>query len=199
MPAHAAATIVIVNNDGAGEGFNDPTLAAPVGGNTGTTLGQQRLIAFQAAASIWGARLTSSVPIQVLANFDPLTCTATSAVLGAAGRASSRATSRGPRCREPGTRGARRRARGSGPGRERARHRARFNLNLGQAGCLTGTFFYLGLDNNHGTQVDLVTVLIHEFGHGFGFQTFTSGTTGSYLVASPRSSTLLLDQTANKL
>src|SRR5262249_60190992 len=30
-----AATITIINNDGAGEGFNDPTPAAPVGGNPG--------------------------------------------------------------------------------------------------------------------------------------------------------------------
>src|SRR5690242_19174650 len=42
-PARAAATIVIVNLNAPGEGFNDPTPAAPVGGNTGTTLGQQRL------------------------------------------------------------------------------------------------------------------------------------------------------------
>jgi len=41
-----AATIAIVNGDPAGVGFNDPTSAAPVGGNLGTTLGQQRMIAF---------------------------------------------------------------------------------------------------------------------------------------------------------
>src|SRR5262245_31900077 len=80
-----AATITILNNDAAGEGFNDPTAAAPVGGNTGTTLGQQRLNAFQAAANIWGATITSSVTIVIRANFDPLTCTATSATLGSAG------------------------------------------------------------------------------------------------------------------
>ena len=39
----AAATITIVNGDPAGVGFNDPTPVAPVGGNTGTTLGAQRL------------------------------------------------------------------------------------------------------------------------------------------------------------
>ena len=37
-----AATIVVDNLDLPGEGFNDPTPAVPVGGNTGTTLGQQR-------------------------------------------------------------------------------------------------------------------------------------------------------------
>ena len=49
--AFGAATITILNNDAAGVGFNDATPAAPVGGNSGTTLGQQRLIAFQAAAT----------------------------------------------------------------------------------------------------------------------------------------------------
>ena len=43
-PAYAAATIVIVNNNNPGVGFNDPTPAAPVGGNPGTTIGQQRLM-----------------------------------------------------------------------------------------------------------------------------------------------------------
>jgi hypothetical protein len=71
-PAFAAATIVVINNDAAGEGFNDPTPAAPVGGNTGTTKGEQRLIAFRHAAEIWGATLDSPVTILVRANFDPL-------------------------------------------------------------------------------------------------------------------------------
>src|SRR5215813_13047702 len=75
--AAAAATIVIQNMNAAGEGFNDPTPAAPVGGNAGTTLGQQRLIALQAAANILGAALTSTQTIVIRASFEPLTCTAT--------------------------------------------------------------------------------------------------------------------------
>ena len=55
---------------------------------------------------------------------------------------------------------------------------ATFNSNLGQAGCFTGTFFYYGYDNNHGPIVDLIAVLLHEFAHGLGFQTFTSNTSG---------------------
>src|SRR5580765_2087134 len=83
-----AATITIVNNDGAGEGFNDPTAVAPVGGNPGTTLGQQRLNVFQRAAGIWGSILPSNVTIVVNATFDPLApCDATSGVLGQAGPA----------------------------------------------------------------------------------------------------------------
>jgi hypothetical protein len=83
--ANAAATLIIINGNAAGVGFNDATPAAPVGGNTGVTLGQQRLIAFQAAANKWGATLTSAVPITILSTFEPLTCTATTAVLGSAG------------------------------------------------------------------------------------------------------------------
>jgi hypothetical protein len=84
-PAFANATITIVNGNGPGVGFNDPTLVAPVGGNAGTTLGQQRLIAFQAAADIWGATLDSNVPITILSTFEALNCNATQAVLGSAG------------------------------------------------------------------------------------------------------------------
>ena len=38
-----AATIQIMSRDAAGVGFNDPTPVAPTGGNTGITLGQQRM------------------------------------------------------------------------------------------------------------------------------------------------------------
>ena len=85
-PAFGAATIVIANTvDAAGVGFNDTTVVAPVGGNPGTTLGQQRLNAFQEAANIWGATLTGTPTITIKAQWTALTCTTTSAVLGSAG------------------------------------------------------------------------------------------------------------------
>src|SRR5437773_8947510 len=77
-----AATITIINLDGPGEGFNDPTPAAPVGGNPGTTIGAQRLFVFQYAANVWGAILPDPIEVLVDANFDPLTCDGSSAVLG---------------------------------------------------------------------------------------------------------------------
>src|SRR6187431_937524 len=87
--ANAALTIYIANGNAAGIGFNDPTPVAPVGGNTGTTLGEQRLIAFQYAADLWGAVLESNAPIYISAQFSALDCTADQAVLGSAGAATS--------------------------------------------------------------------------------------------------------------
>ena len=55
LDAQAPFTIVVV--DLPGEGFNDPTPATPVGGNTGVTVGEQRLIVFRYAASIWSSKL----------------------------------------------------------------------------------------------------------------------------------------------
>src|SRR5262245_13084853 len=82
--AFPAATIQVFNGDPAGQGFNDPTPANPVGGNSGTTIGLQRQIAFQFAANQWGQTLTSTQVIRVLAFITPLPCNATSGVLGAA-------------------------------------------------------------------------------------------------------------------
>jgi hypothetical protein len=42
--------------------------------------------------------------------------------------------------------------------------------------------FYLGLDGkgNPATQIDLITTVLHEFGHGLGFLTFTDESTGLF-------------------
>ena len=72
-PVSATAVINIINLDGPGEGLNDPTPAVPVGGNPGTTIGEQRLLCLQRAAEIWGAALTSTVPINVQVQFNPRT------------------------------------------------------------------------------------------------------------------------------
>jgi PA domain len=187
--AQAAATIIINNINAAGVGFNDPTPAAPVGGNTGTTVGQQRLIAFTYAANIWGATLTSSVPIVINAQFTPLTCTATSAVLGSAGAtfvfrnfpgapiantwySYALANKIAAADQNPTTPAS-------------GQINARFNSNLGTAGCLTASPWYYGLDSNEGAGIDFVAVLMHEMGHGLGFQTFTNGTTGAFFNGFP--------------
>ncbi len=200
--AQAAATITIANTNAAGEGFNDPTPAAPIGGNAGTTLGQQRLIAFQHAANIWGATLTSSVPIRVAASFEALSCTADSAVLGSAG--ANDVYSDFPGAIKRGTwypAALAAKLAGVDQTAPAAPHIvARFNSRLGLfADCMPGSGFYLGLDNKAGSQIDLVTVLLHELGHGLGFQTFTSGQTGEPMNGLPSVwDHYLLDNRSNK-
>ncbi|HEY6400552.1 MAG TPA: PA domain-containing protein, partial [Blastocatellia bacterium] len=183
------ALITVVNGDGPNEGFNDPTPAAPVGGNAGTTLGQQRLIAFQHAAGIWGSKLASNVEIRILARFNPQTCTATSAVLGSAGTINIFRDFPGvtpfPGAVAPSTWHhsalADKRAGvelNTNPGAPDIQ--ATFNSNLnGDPACLGGRKFYLGLDNNHGADIDLVVVLLHEFAHGLGFSQFANVSTGA--------------------
>lgn len=175
VPAYAGAQIVVVNVDGPGEGFNDPTPAAPVGGNTGTTRGQQRLIAFNHAASIWGATLDSNVTVFVTAAFNPLGAN----VLGSAGATfvfrdfGGVPGSAFPGAEFPAT----------WYGSALADKRRGAELNPGFADInaqFSSNFnFYLGLDNNHGAQVDLVVVVLHELGHGLNFQTFVSSSSGA--------------------
>ena len=185
-----AATIVIQNSDKPNEGFNDPTAVSPVGSNTGTTLGQQRLNAFQFAANIWGATLNSNITIVIDARWpntpndpdqlnQPLPCSSSSATLGSAGAISIfRNFPNRPFADTWYAVALANSIANSDLSGSTAEIRARFNANLGNTGCLDGTHFYLGLDNNHGSDVDLVSVLIHEFGHGLGFQTFTNSGTG---------------------
>jgi hypothetical protein len=185
-----AATLTIVNVDGPNEGFNDPTPAAPVGGHPGVTLGQQRLIAFQHAADIWGALLDSPVEIRIQSSFDPLgppnfpACTS-AGVLGAAGAIQIFANFPGAEISNiwyhvalasklagadlaPGP-----------PASIADDISAFFNSDLDNPVCLGPIGWYYGIDNNHGTNIDLVAVLLHEFGHGLGFANFVSEISGN--------------------
>ncbi|RVU44295.1 PA domain-containing protein [Rubrivivax rivuli] len=179
--AHAAATIIINNINAPGVGFNDPTPATPVGGNTGTTVGQQRLIAFTYAANIWGATLTSNVPIVINAQFTPLTCSATSGVLGSAGATQIFRDFAG--ATKPATwfnYALANKLAGADLGAPPAPQiNSNFNSNLGTTGCLQASGWYYGLDSNEGTLIDFVAVLQHEMAHGLGFQTFTNGSSGA--------------------
>jgi hypothetical protein len=185
--APAGATITIVNLDDASEGFNDPTPAAPVGGNPGTTVGQQRLNLFQHAAAIWDAILVSSVEIRIEANFDPLFCTALSAVLGSAGPNVVDSDFTGATYATTWYTGAEaNRLAGADldPGMNDIA--CQFNSSLGSVGCLTGRNWYYGYDNDEGASgIDLLPVLLHEFGHGLGFLTTTDDATGAYLAGLP--------------
>ena len=177
-----AATVTIINNNAPGQGFNDPTPAAPVGGNVGTTLGAQRLIAFQYAANIWGGLLASAVPIRVIAQFDPLTCSATSAILGSAGPGSAfRDFVGAPVAATYYPVALANALRGSDLDVGFDDIEATFNSAIGTT-CAFPSVWYYGLDASPpGSQIDFVSVLVHELSHGLGFLTFVDLETGAKL------------------
>src|SRR5262245_8411499 len=180
-----AAIIAVDNFDAPGKGFNDATPAAPVGGNTGTTLGQQRLNAVQYAADIWGRILASDVPILVAASFSPLSCGSGSATLGVAGTTTLHRDFAGALV--PGTYYAAPLAdklagMDLDPGQVDVS--ATFNSALDDGSCSFGCKWYYGLDATPappGCKFDLVSVALHELGHGLGFFSTVDRSTGAKL------------------
>ncbi len=182
--AKSSPLIEIVNNDGVGEGFNDPTPVAPVGGNSGTTLGEQRLIAFQYAADIWADLLDITVVVKVEAEFNPKTCSPSSAVLGSAGPVSVRASFSGaPVSNTWYPIALANQLYGSDLSPGGPDITAEFNSSIdNNPSCLSGTNWYYGIDGSPpGGDIDLVSVLLHEFCHGLGFLTVADAQTGSKL------------------
>ena len=179
-----AATVTVVNLDGAGEGFNDPTVVSAVGGNSATTRGAQRLAAFQYAADLWGAQLASTVTILVGANMDPLTCSAGSAVLGQAGATTAHANfANAPFANTLYPQALANKLAGSDQSANRDIS-ATFNSAIGTT-CAFPSVWYYGFDASPpGGQLDFVAVVLHEIGHGLGFQTFVTTSTGAREVAS---------------
>jgi hypothetical protein len=205
-PAFGAANLVVVNTDAPGTGFNDPTPATPVGGNTGTTVGEQRLIAFQYAADFWGNILDSTVPINVQASFAPLPCDANSGVLGSTAPIQIYANFPHAKLRNTWYHVAlANKLAGAdlapGPTNSDADDIiAFFNGDLGTASCLSTLSWYYGLDDNHGSNIDLVTVLLHEISHGLGFSSFYDISTGAQLEGHQDIyESFMMDTGANKL
>lgn len=207
-----AATIEIQSRDLPGVGFNDPTPVAPVGGNPGTTLGEQRMNVYRYVADLWAAQLTSNIKITVSAGWEALDCDATGAVLGSAGAwnvwdsfpGAPKANTWYPQAlanklsNRSLTDFYGQEDDGSGYGNVDIK--TQFNINLGQPDCLAGSSFYLGLDGNAGSNVNFVATLLHELGHGLGFALLTtSNATGRRFLGLPSIwEGFMLDNTTGK-
>jgi hypothetical protein len=187
LPGADAATLIINNLDGPGEGFKDPTPVAPVGGNPGTTLGQQRLNVFQRAADIWGSAIDSDVPIRIQATLDPLSCNASSAVLGSAGPIEVvRNFSNAPQSSTWYHIALANALAGVDLIATSDDISATFNSAIdNNNSCLSGISWYLGYDHNPSAGISLLVVLLHEFAHGLGFSGFVNLTTGRLLQNVP--------------
>lgn len=186
--AALAADIVPINFDDPGEGYNDPTPVAPVGGNPGTTRGQQRQIVAQFAADLWGGVLVSNVPVYVGAQFNPLGAN----ILGSA--SATFAYRNYPNAGVANT----------WYSAALAEARSGIDINF-QYVDVVSTFssdfnFYYGLDGKApANQVSFLDVVMHEFGHGLGFQNFENEGLGTFQSGIPDIfSTFTFDNSSNK-
>jgi uncharacterized repeat protein (TIGR01451 family) len=201
VPLHAAAATITINNlnAGSGTGFDDPTPVSAVTGNPATTLGGQRLAAFQAAADDWGATLVSSVTIVIDATMVSLECTQISGVLGSAGPTGGIFRDF-PEAPVPGTwfvQALHNALSGSDGSPDVADVFAQFNVDVGEEGCLdvTSWSYVIGAPTPPGTIAFTATVL-HEIAHGLGFVTFVNTQTGALALGfSDAYARWLLDET----
>jgi len=181
----SASQILVLNKDTANVGLNSTVPAAPVGGNQGTTRGEQARIVFEFAANMWGAVLQGTVPVKIDAKFGPLTCTDTSAVLGSTGVVSYQSwdASNAP----AGTltnmwypAALANQLTGADATPSASHISMSFNGSLGTAGCMPNSGWYFGLDGNTPVgQSNLLNVMLHEMGHGLGFSGRTNLTSGA--------------------
>ena len=153
-----------------GAGFSDTTIVPPVGGNNGTTLGQQRQNLFMAAGQIWADIIDSPVPIVIDAQFSDLQCDAGGAVLGSAGatvNSTNFSLMSGLVFYPASLQNA---LLGSDQFPLDSDVDANFNANIDAGSCPGFTGFYYGLDNNAPpNQPLLFATVLHEIAHGLGF------------------------------
>ncbi len=186
--------------------WNDPTPAAPIGGNPGTTRGEQRRNAVIESLRQLAAGFDSETPISVRACWDSLPADANSATLAGAapdnflfddntlvaGNGSS------PRpapylphkyafyASAPASRlgGAPACALQGGSCDDVTDMTITYNKRIGEPTILGGAQFYLGYNTAPFGSIDFVGVSVHELGHGLGFISLVRTTSNNGAVGS---------------
>lgn len=172
---HSGVGINIFNADSPGEGLNDITPVSPVPGNPGSTVGEQRLYVFQAAANAWANYLDNKQELAVYTQMNPLDCGISSGVLGAAG--ATTAARDYPNAPQAAT------FYPIGLAQELAGQDlveypeivAEFNSEVGSSSCLTGLSWWYGLSGQQpANTINFYHTVLHEIAHGLGFYTYVS-------------------------
>lgn len=181
----SAAKVTPLNQDVPFFGFNDPTPRTPVGGNPGTTLGQQRFNVLKHVCEEWGKYLASDVEVFVGAKFLDEGGDVAGFTLGSA-------LSQDVFYNFPNT--PQKNVWYPGPlanayaGTDLEPNRADIDVIINIALDTNSTIpsWYYGLDGNSASnQMDLAQVLRHELAHGLGFASEFDPFTGEFLLGLP--------------
>jgi hypothetical protein len=164
------AEIIFVNSDYPGEGLNSSAVVEPIGGNTGTTLGEQRLKVLEKAAKILSESLNILAPVKVGVQFNHLECYSNYALFGYAG---PQAIEYVLETQSATPHSLFNQLSGNDVDPSSIEITARFNSNLdNNDNCLENTNWYYGFDAPSGNDVSLLTLVLHEVAHGMGFTSF---------------------------
>lgn len=185
--ARADAEFVLQTVNEPGTGFNDITPVLPVGGNNGRTLGEQRRIAVQYAADLWGEVLDSTVPIVIRATFEDLGCDDPSGAILASAAPFAAIDNLQTRWADPNriypsALADRLLSTDVQPGQPDIR--ANFNSSIDEDGCQLPVRWYYGLDGA-GAGADLVQTTLHELAHGLGMTLLVDAETGELMLGKP--------------
>jgi hypothetical protein len=170
LSAFGKGRIIIINDDNPNTGFNDPTPAAPIGGNPGTTLGQQRLNVLEMAAAKWSALIDTDFDIIAQSTFANIPgCTATEGVLGQAAPFTwQRDFVNAPVVKTWYPIALANQMAGRDLNAEAPEIFVQFNSAVDNQTCLGDSDWYYGFDGQAGNDSDLYHVVLHELGHGLG-------------------------------
>ncbi len=166
-----AASIVVHYTDTHGQGFFDPTL------------GPARRSAFEFAANAWANTLGGTVPIAVAASMPGLGGSGASALLASAGAATFH---RNFGAGVPDTWYAAALANEligedlNGP--DTPEITISFNADVDGPEVLGSIGWYYGTDAQPGTDIDFVTIALHELGHGLNFADLVDANSGGWLI-----------------
>jgi len=186
LSAHSIATMSFTYTDGAAEGFNDSGAALAASTAPGATIGAQRKASFEAAVNAWGSFITSTQTIVVSTAMDPLTCNASSGILGSAGPTNVHKNTAGAVANTWYPTALANKLSSSDNNGAGSDISSTFNSDIdGNNSCLNLTDWFYATSKGAGPAgtISFYDTVLHEVAHGLGFISFVDVTTGELFGA----------------